>query len=264
MTDTFLNQCIVISNSLVTTGTHLLRLQAPEIAASAVPGQFVMLQTGISPEKGGGPLLKRPFSIHQIGPGEEISIIYRVVGVGTNLLSYCNPGDSLNILGPLGHGFSWDENLEAAYLVGGGIGVAPLLSLSEAMGKTVEKILFYGEKSADFCLPYERLKKISYSVELTTEDGSAGIQGLVTAPLAERLETRPAPIFACGPRPMMAAVAHLAARAGVECTVSMEAHMACGMGACLGCVTEINSNEEPAYARICLEGPVFKAEDIKW
>jgi dihydroorotate dehydrogenase electron transfer subunit len=168
-------------------------------------------------------------------------------------------------MGPLGQGFVLTDDLKGAYLVGGGIGVAPLVELAVQMSEAVVATLFYGERFGRMVVPDRYLEVDSVERVLATEDGRRGLAGLVTEPLAEALARRPAPVFACGPRAMLAEVARLAEQAGVEAQVSLEAHMACGLGACLGCVTEIKTkNKAPAYARVCLEGPVFRAEEIKW
>ena len=261
MTGPFIGECPVLENSKLARGTFLLRLHAPAIAAKAAPGQFVMVRTGPAPEKGGSPLLKRPLSLHRLGPGEEISLLYRVVGVGTDLLARLRPGDRVELLGPLGRGFNPDLAEDHAYLVGGGIGVAPLLALSEKLGGGLKPTLIYGERNAADLLPESRLDLFSGPAVLTTDDGSRGIKGMVTGPLADALAERPAPVFACGPKPMLAAVAVLAEKYGVPAQVSLEARMACGMGACLGCSTHMKN---AGYALVCAHGPVFAAEEVQW
>lgn len=261
MSGMFLGECPVLENRKLARQTYLMRLEAPAVARSGVPGQFVMVRTGPDPDRGGSPLLKRPFSLHRLGPNDEISLLYRVVGVGTGLLSQVRPGESLELLGPLGHGFRPASTLPVAYLVGGGIGVAPMMALAENLALDTAVTVFYGERSAADCLPDDYVDRFPGRIVLTTDDGTAGAHGLVTGPLADALSAHPAPVFACGPRPMLAAVAALAARFGVEAQVSLEAHMACGMGACLGCATRV---AEDAYARVCVEGPVFRAEEVRW
>jgi len=250
-----------MENREVAAGTFLLRLEAPAVARIARPGQFVMVRTGPSPAKGTSPLLKRPFSLHRIGSGGEIDLLYRVVGEGTSLLSQVRSLQGLEVMGPLGRGFEPPDPLPRAYLAAGGVGLAPLLALAETLAGSTETILFYGARSDDDLVSAPYLELFQCRVLLCTDDGSVGFHGPVTEPLAEVLEASPAPVFACGPRPMLARVAELAAGAGVAAQVSMEANMACGMGACLGCVVQTN---EPAYTRVCLEGPVFRAEDIQW
>jgi len=240
--------------------TFLLRLHAPAIAKSGLPGRFVMVRPDPAREKSAGLLLKRPFSLHRLGPGGEISLLYRVVGAGTQILSRVRPGESLELLGPLGHGFDPPLDLPRAYLAAGGIGLAPMLALAEKLAARTRLTLFYGEQSEPDVLPGSYLDLFPARLVLTTDDGTVGLKGLVTTPLAEALARKPAPVFACGPRPMLAEAAALAAKAGVFAQVSLEERMACGLGVCLGCATKIAGG----YARVCVEGPVFAAEEVQW
>ncbi|MEW6264119.1 MAG: dihydroorotate dehydrogenase electron transfer subunit [Thermodesulfobacteriota bacterium] len=262
----FLGLSPVLENSRLEAGVFLLRLESPAIAAAASPGQFVMVRAGGAPEKGLGPLLKRPFSLFRIGPEEDILLLYQVVGAGTELLARVSPGEHLEVLGPLGRGFFPPADLARAYLVAGGMGLAPLQALAEALHLRTELTLFHGSFSSTSLLnaghevDYYRGRQW-----VTTEDGSAGEKGLVTAVLARELTKSPAPVFACGPRAMLAETVRLARAAAVPCQVSLEAHMACGLGACQGCVVELaSSGGGPVYGRVCKEGPVFSAEEIKW
>lgn len=260
MSEVFLGDCRVVENRRLADRIFLLRLEAPAIAKAGIPGQFVMVRTGPAPQEG-GPLLKRPFSIHRLGPGDEIALLVQVVGVGTGLLSRAAAGEALEVLGPLGRGFVRPDSLPRAYLVAGGIGAAPMLALAEAMDGETELTLFYGARTEEELLSAYHRDFFGSRLVLCTEDGSEGLPGLVTAPLAAALEREPAPVFACGPRPMLAEAAAAAVRAGVPAQVSLEAHMACGLGVCLGCAVETIS---PGYARVCVEGPVFPAEEVKW
>lgn len=263
MSQRFIGNCMVIENRALSENIYLATLDAPQVAEKGRPGQFVMIRTGPGVEMG-GPLLKRPFSIHRFGPDGRITLLYRLVGAGTRLMAGLKPGDRTEVLGPLGRGFTFSEDLKQAYLVGGGIGLAPLPALAEAMAQTTRTILFYGARTAAELVPDHHLEHFPGEKVLCTDDGSACRPGFVTEALAEALVANPAPIFACGPGPMLAATAALAARAGVPAQVSLEAHMACGVGACLGCVVPVKSDREPQYTRVCLEGPVFKAEDVIW
>lgn len=281
--------CKVLENKRLAPGTYTMVLDGRGISSTAVPGQFIMLGTG----KGtGGPLLKRPFSIHRIGPNEKISVLYRVVGQGTELLSKAQPNDELAVIGPLGRGFDSSLAKSVAYLVAGGIGAAPMFALAEVLMQKVELKIFYGvkfaneyvdvfeellsasEKNAEFSMGGygEAIEKSDEQdknrVELikASEDGLLERAGLVTDYLALALHSDPAPVYACGPKPMLAKVAELADSVGVEAQVSLEAHMACGIGACLGCVAELEPGNEksPNYGRVCKEGPVFNTREVKW
>jgi dihydroorotate dehydrogenase electron transfer subunit len=223
-----------------------------------------MVAPSTSSVPGAGPLLKRPFSLHRIGPDGEIQILYRVVGLGTRMLSDVRVGQNLEVLGPLGQGFWWPADLKKAFLVAGGIGLAPLLALADTFPPEVDVALFYGVRTAAELVPAELLGRLSQNMIVTTDDGSAGQAGLITAPLAEALEKTPAPVFACGPHPMLAETARLAKHYRTPARVSMEARMACGLGACLGCVVEAQRDGESQYVRVCKEGPVFDAGEVQW
>ena len=186
--------------------------------------------------------------------------------MGTRLLAQADPGDRLEVLGPLGRGFSLPP-MERACLVAGGMGVAPMPALIDALAGRTEVLLLYGALGAPRLVTTEDPEFFGLGVDLrvSTDDGSAGRKGFVTELLAGELDREPLPVFACGPMPMLARVAELARSAGAPAQVSLEAHMACGMGACLGCTTPVHSpNDEPAYARVCMEGPVFSAEEVLW
>jgi dihydroorotate dehydrogenase electron transfer subunit len=260
----FLEKMDVLQNTKVAADTWLMRLESPHLAQNARPGQFVMVAPSTSSVPGAGPLLKRPFSLHRIKPDNEIHLLYRVVGLGTRMLSDVRVGQGLEVLGPLGRGFRWPADLRKAYLVAGGIGLAPLLALADALPPEAEVTLFYGARTAAELLSAELLGKLGQNTIVTTDDGSAGQAGLITVPLAEALEKSPAPVFACGPHPMLAEIARLALQYGVSAQVSMEASMACGLGACLGCVIEAKGSEETNYVRVCREGPVFDAGEVQW
>ena len=265
MAGVFIGEVPVLENVRAADKTYLMKLRAPEVSKGKA-GQFVMVRCGSRPEMGGGPLLKRPFSVHGFGADGSISLLYRVTGFGTGLLSGVKSGDRVEVMGPLGRGFKIPAEAGLVYLVAGGIGLAPFLALSEALPQSAKAVLFYGVRHGSELLDEPYLKNIRAEAMVACEDGTVGRRGLVTELLAEALEKEPAPIFACGPKLMLAATASLAARSGVDCQVSLEAHMACGMGACLGCVVEARGSEpsKPTYTRVCLEGPVYRAEEVRW
>lgn len=208
------------------------------------------------------PLLRRPFSIHRMAAGEsgEFEILFRVVGEGTRRLASTHVGERVDVLAPLGRGFRLGT--ERPLLVGGGVGVAPLLFLAETLlaGGTAPKLLLGGRSDRDV-LCHDDFSCLAVPYALATEDGSLGEPGLVTLLLERELAGACAGVYACGPLPMLAAVAELCRRESVPCQVSMEAHMACGVGACLGCV--VPGVAEP-YLRVCKEGPVFDAGEVDW
>lgn len=237
-----------------------LRLSAPDIAAAAKPGQFVMLKV----RHGSDPLLARPFSIHGV-EGGDLLILYRVVGRGTRILSLTKPGKKLALWGPLGTGF--DLEVENPILVAGGMGIAPLPFVAEALVKQGKNPAFIlGMLTAN---GYEalidaiqnRLKLSDVTISWATEDGSLGMHGLVTYLLPDALNAPGSSIMTCGPMPMLKAVAKQASEHSTPCQVSLEAPMACGIGVCLGCaVPEAGGG----YLRACQEGPVLGAGRVDW
>lgn len=237
-----------------------LRLEAPEMAAQARPGQFVMLKV----RHGSDPLLARPFSIHGAENG-ELFILYRVVGRGTKILSMARPGKKLALWGPLGRGF--DLGVANPILVAGGMGMAPLPFAAEELvrkGKRPAFLLGMLTTSGYVALVdalAKRLQEVGVAVSWASEDGGLGRKGLVTALLAEALQDGAAHILACGPMPMLKAVAALAAEHGAPCQVSLEAPMACGIGVCLGCALPAAGG---GYLRACQEGPVLDSARLDW
>jgi dihydroorotate dehydrogenase electron transfer subunit len=237
----------------------LLRLTAPGIAAKARPGQFVMLKVA----QGLDPLLARPFSIHGV-EGGDLLILYRVAGKGTRLLSQVKEGEALTLWGPLGRGFE----LSAArpVLVAGGMGAAPLALVAERLLDQGREVRFLcglasaGQSRAMIGRLGYLPGAASLRVQVATEDGSLGVKGLVTALMPEALAWGDA-VLACGPMPMLKAVAKLCAEHQVPCQVSLEAPMACGVGACLGCAIPAAGG---GYLRACQEGPVMDATQVDW
>lgn len=240
-----------------------LTLRAPEIAAKARPGQFVMIQTS----SGYDPLLRRPLSIHQTIGKDQVQLLYKVVGKGTRLLAAMTPGRQLNLTGPLGHGFEL-AGRKAICLVGGGMGIAPLYFLARELLRLANPpqcIVLLGARTAAELGPLQRdFLDLGATTHLATDDGSLGHHGYV----AELLLEHPAPqlawtVCACGPQSMLKAVAGQCRKQGWECQVSLEATMACGIGACLGCAVPPAKLSGP-YLHVCKDGPVFKAEEVAW
>lgn len=261
----------VVSNTHLAPDYNVLTLAAPAIAALAAPGQFIMLKT--SP--GLDPMLRRPFSIFEhvrdaTGRPAGISVLNKRVGAGTTLLFDARAGDRLSVLGPLGRPFVPVDPPDEAWMVAGGVGLAPFASLAEALaGRGTPMTLFYGGRSSRDLYYESFFERLGTRLVLTTEDGSRGEHGRVTAPLSRELTARArearVAIYACGPTPMMRAVADLAADAGRQVFVSLEPVMGCGMGGCYSCVVPVN--EGPAgrhFVRSCIEGPVFDAHSLVW
>ncbi|MDO8446647.1 MAG: dihydroorotate dehydrogenase electron transfer subunit [Deltaproteobacteria bacterium] len=237
----------VIKNEEVAEGYFRLSLECPEVAEKAGPGQFVMLRVGNSYD----PLLRRPFSIHRINKWSGIEILYKVIGKGTGMMAHIKAGEGASVIGSLGNGFSFTEELGEALVVGGGIGAAPLLALAEKLtgkgiGEERKVIVFLGGKSKEDILCVEEFKEIGAEVQIATDDGSLGHKGFVTELLERYLGqpqgTAPTRIFSCGPHLMSKRVAEIAKKYNTPCQVSLEAHMACGVGACLGCVIKVKGS----------------------
>jgi dihydroorotate dehydrogenase electron transfer subunit len=243
-----------------------LSFLSKEIAREARPGQFVM----IHPKRFSEPLLPRPFSIHRV-QRNRIDLLIRAAGQGTRQLWGLSPGEVLEIKGPLGRGFTLDSERDPI-LVAGGIGAAPLLYLADRLIKMKRKKtvappgLLIGAGSKKELLALRDFKEMGIRVQAVTEDGSFGGKGLVTDLLAgmsaKGLER--AMIYACGPQGMLRAVASWAAAGNVPCQVSLEAHMACGMGACLGCSVARTADGGLTYSKVCQDGPVFEAREVAW
>jgi dihydroorotate dehydrogenase electron transfer subunit len=249
----------LLQNREVKPAHYQARIAAPEIAAAARPGQFLHVVCGDSTD----PLLRRPLSISRVSRGEGwVEFIYRVVGEGTSRLSRRPVGGSLDVLGPLGAPFSLNTGRRHV-LVGGGVGIPPMLFLAETLKEEApedEIVVLLGGRTADLVLCEGDFTEIGLAPRIVTDDGSLGRKGIVTDLLAEAFSPGPAVAYACGPVPMLRAVAGAAAEAGVPCQVSFEARMACGLGACLSCVIPTTSG----YQRVCTEGPAFDAATVEW
>ena len=234
-----------------------------DLAAEAKPGQFVMLRVG----DGLDPLLRRPFSI--CGTRDDVLLIlYRVVGKGTALMSGLAERSEISVLGPLGRGFRLSEEGVLPVLLGGGMGVAPLFFLAQALTGRDPRFLM-GFPTAEEIITTEHLGLAPLSVSVSTDDGSRGFAGFVTDLLEGDLEAHPSQadslvVFACGPKPMLKAAAAITMGRGIACQVSLEANMACGLGACQGCAVPADREQERSYFHVCQDGPVFPAEAVDW
>ena len=222
------------------------------------PGQFYMVGTG----RGYDPLLKRAFSLFRRIPG-GLQLLYRVRGKGTSLLSSMKEGAVLDLVGPLGNSYPLPRKDQTPVVIGGGIGIASVFSLAEELSGNCH--LFYGARMEDELFLAGELGAVYENLVLCTDDGSCGIKGTVVDVLRDFMERRSegasAPvIYACGPVPMLKSIAETALSIGVEGYISLEENMACGIGACLGCVVRTKSG----YKRVCKEGPVFEVSEVVW
>ncbi len=254
--------CEITAHQEVARDHFRLVLHAPEIAHEAKAGQFCMLQV----QQGLYPFLRRPMSVERIYDG-DFSILYKVEGEGTALLSRLSPGQMINVQGPLGTPFTLDPEFDRYIIVAGGIGVAPLPGLCDALlrasGKHPEVIL--AARTERLLLCERDFRQMGCTLHLATDDGSAGEKAFASQVL-EGLEPGPGTVvYACGPMPMMKATHEVCQRLGVICYASLEAEMACGDGVCLGCVVEAkDKTEDVTMVRVCKDGPVFNSQDINW
>ena len=253
----------------VAEGFFLSRLEVPEAVLEVHPGQFLQLQ----PRPAGllSPYLRIPMSVAGVDPAEgTVDVLYDRVGQKTRVLSRLPGGETIGCLGPLGNRFPRPEGEGSAVLVGGGIGLPPLLFLGRRLCREGRDVrLLAGARSADRHLPEALLHPAAASVLRATDDGSLGHPGRVTDLLVPALEgAAPKPtVYTCGPHPMMASVARLCADRGIGCHASLEEYMACGFGVCVGCVVgraENGLDPYHRYSRICVDGPVYDARTVEW
>jgi dihydroorotate dehydrogenase electron transfer subunit len=245
----------VLSNNRVSGSFYRMKLASGYLAREAKPGQFIEILCA----EGVDPLLRRPLGVHRIAKS-GIEVLYEVVGKGTALLSARRAGVELDIIGPLGNGFDIAES-GPAILIAGGIGVAPLVALAEELGKAH---VIIGARTKSHVLCDGEFKRLGCIVSVATEDGSKGRKGLATDLLKDALQSERSEspmVYACGPAGMLKAAAAIAKSHRVNCQVSLEERMACGVGVCLGCPVKVRSGE---YKMVCKDGPVFDAEDIAW
>ncbi len=258
----------VVWNRAVSSNTMHMGLYSPNACRDVSPGQFVMVRTGTRMD----PLLRRPFSIHQAivenGTITGIELLYKVVGPVTGRMAALAEGDDLNLVAPLGQGFRLPGLLSDVMLVGGGIGVAPLMYLGawlveKGIAPSDIRVLI-GGRNRDDVLCQDRFRDMGMEVLVATDDGSLGDKGRVTVSMERAMAGRkPQMVYTCGPHPMLHAVAHLCEAMDVACQVSVETLMACGVCACLGCAVE-KREDDGSYMHVCKNGPVFDARDLAW
>ncbi len=247
----------VLANDRLAEGVGLLVLHAPYVAENVRPGQFVHLRIS----QGTDFLLRRPFSVHR-REGGRIELLYQVLGVGTRELSLKVSGQEMDVVGPLGHGWTLPDGASHALLVAGGLGSAPLGMLAEDLSeKGVAVVVAQGAPTAERLVGRGVFESVARRVEYATDDGSEGHHGFVTAVSEELLaaETFDA-VYVCGPEAMQRIVAAQAQSRGVYCEVSLERLMACGIGVCLSCVV----STVHGLQRACVNGPVFPASEVVW
>ena len=267
----FQTKAKLIKNVEVIKNCYTISLYCPQIARSAEPGQFLEIKASDNLE----PLLRRPLSVHRVR-GDNIELLYEVVGKGTEILSRRKTGEYLDIIGPLGNGFDYaisNTHNAIRILVAGGMGIAPLVFLADKLIKRNKQYaqrnttILIGARTKNQILCEKELRKLLYDVKTATDDGSRGFRGKVTDLLevilkrnTQRHVQNNTAIYACGPRPMFQAISRLSVLYNIPAQLSLEEYMACGIGACLGCVV----GTKTGYKRVCKEGPVFNAHELNW
>lgn len=256
------DMCKVVENIMIAPHMYKMAFLSENIALNANPGQFVHIKV----PGDNSLLLRRPISIHDVHPQTGmVEIVYQVVGKGTRILSGMNAGQVIDVLGPLGKGFTISREIKSAFVVGGGCGIAPLKLLMgrlKEMGVVVTALLGFRSREAVYGL--EEFEMLSDRVLVTTDDGSLGRKGLVTQVLEEELQQQlPDMMFACGPTPMLRIVQRLAREYSVPCQMSLEERMGCGIGGCLVCSCAVRTPDGGfEYKRVCKDGPVFWSQEV--
>jgi len=260
----------VIANARLSQDYSVLSLAAPEVGRRTQPGQFVMVKpAGVT-----DPLLRRPFSVFEVlrdatGEVTGVSILNKKAGRSTRKLYELEVGDVVSCLGPLGVPFSPVSAPQEGWMVAGGVGLAPFATLAESLAAArTPATLFYGARTAAELFHLDFFERLGVKLVLSTEDGGRGARGRVTAPLEAALEAvgpAGAMVYACGPEPMLEAVAKLAARYNQPSQVSVERVMGCGLGGCYSCVVPVKHGDEHAnLVRSCISGPVFDGAELVW
>ncbi len=243
----------ILENKKVNGKYYKLTFQSAPLSKNVQPGQFLQIRINETTD----PYLRRPFSYYRVA-GKRVEVLYEILGRGTGILSKKKKGEELQVMGVLGNGFSAGTGKKKRVLVAGGVGVPPLVFLAE---KYPAAYLLVGTKSKLEVMPKKELQKVKAKILYSTEDGSYGARGMVTKLLEKVImEEGPRELFiqTCGPKRMMEAVIAMTRKYGIQGEASMDEAMACGVGACLGCMVETKEG----LKRACADGPVFKFEDL--
>lgn len=264
----------VLINQKVGPEHYMMRVYAPQITRTAKPGQFVHVRCNSAMD----PLLRRPISLHGIDYDKgTISLLYQVVGRGTRLMAEMPVGARIDLMGPLGKGFTVPDGIENVLVIGGGIGAAPLFPLVQALRHyKIGQVVLLGARSADYIIGTDQLATLDVKVESATDDGSLGHKGFVTDLAEKHLKVaKPDYFYACGPNPMLKRLLEVTRKYGINGQVSLEERMGCGVGACLACVCKtVASDQWPVasqcengavgweYKKVCSDGPVFDASEV--
>ena len=256
----------VVSNTAEGGVSRRLVLRIEEGWPESNPGQFLMLSPGVRGRvERYDPLLPRPMAIfrtHRSGAAAEVQVLYKVVGRGTSLLADARPGEQVRLVGPLGQGFPEPAPGEHAVLVGGGTGIASLFELALRSSKKARVSMLLGARTAVDLMGRSDFEGLDVDLQVATDDGSDGFEGMVTELLERVIASEGAArVYACGPTPMMRRAAAITGAAGLPCLVSLENRMACGFGICLGCAVP---RADEGYHLVCRDGPVFESGDLSW
>ena len=251
---------------------YRMRLKSPSAARGARPGQFIHIRC--REESPYDPLLRRPISLVDVDPVQgTLDIVYKVMGLGTRVMAQIREGSKADFIGPLGEPFTFPPRSQRAVLIGGGVGIPPLVFLAkELLARKIPAAAFLGARTKEWVICREDFRKLGLSVQIATDDGSLGYRGSIVDLLQKSLPTAhnsqpTTTLYICGPTLMMKAAAALSHRWGLPAQVSLEERMGCAMGCCMGCVVEVNTEPAGSHARfqrVCTEGPVFAAEEIIW
>lgn len=245
--------CKIVRNCELAKGIFDMVFDCPQMAAEATPGQFVHLACGEAN------LLRRPISICDILP-QGLRVVYEVKGEGTAYLSRLKEGEYVDVLGPLGRGFDLSKAGESALLIGGGIGVFPLLPIAKALGKRA--CIALGFRTREAVVLEKEFGLAAGVLKIATDDGSVGYHGFATELAEQMADKRSSVIYACGPKPMLKNVKLLAEKLQIPAELSMEERMGCGIGACLVCACKTKKHGEESYSHVCKDGPVFDANEV--
>ncbi|TYQ13307.1 UNVERIFIED_CONTAM: dihydroorotate dehydrogenase electron transfer subunit [Acetivibrio alkalicellulosi] len=238
---------------------YKMTIKSEYITQKAVPGQFVNVKCS----EGINALLRRPISICNVDvKNETLDIVFQIKGIGTEYLSQKRIGSQVDLIAPLGKPFDTSDNYKNIAVVGGGIGVFPLLYLLNKMN-TAKKSTFLGFRNSNYAVLQDEFKEASDKLFISTDDGSEGYKGLITDILEKELESiKYDIIYTCGPTPMIKKVVDIAKKNNIKCQVSLEQRMGCGIGACLVCACKTGNNENWKYSHVCKDGPVFWSSEV--
>ena len=248
--------CEIVSNERIASDVFDMVIKSEEISKSAVPGQFAGIYTDM-----GEMILPRPISICGVdSQAGTVRFVYRVVGNGTEAFSRMKPGESLRILASLGNGYTIFPEHKRVVVVGGGIGIPPMLLLAEKAVKNAEVTAILGFRDETFLV--DDFNKLGLKTHIATDDGSVGFKGN-TVQLLDSLDEKFDVIYGCGPKIMLKFLAQWAEKHDVPCYISLEERMGCGFGACVGCVCSVSDDiGNKIHKKVCVDGPIFNAREV--